>query len=1148
MTKNIYALLVGIDAYTHPVPPLQGCVNDIKAVAEYLQGRVAQDNYQLNLRTIINQDATRQGIIDGFRQHLSQAKSEDIALFYYAGHGSQEQAPPEFWDIEPDRLNETIVCYDSRTQGGWDLADKELGKLISEVSQNNPHTSIIMDCCHSGSGTRGELDLDVAVRKAPLDKRTRPLNSFIVNPAELETSASRSLEASSSWMSAKGEYIFLSACRDRELAKEYNANGNKRGVFSYFLIDTLKKVNGSLTYRDLFKRTDALVRSKVTAQSPQIETKESAALDQSFLGGAISTHPAYFTVSQQPDLGWVIDGGAVHGISQGNGNETTELAIFPFETTVAELSQPEKAVANARVVKVMPQLSQIEVEGLQPETIYKAIVTSLPLPPKGVLILGEAAGVELARQALQKQSSLYVAEVRELEAAEWQLLARDDKYIITRPVDDRPLIAPITEYTEANASQAIQRLEHLTRWTNIAELASPATSRIATDAIAMSIYQGDRELTETDIRLSYYQENDKWQQPTFKVKLTNTSNLSLYCALLDLSDRWAVSAELFATGGVWLEPGETAWALDGQAIYATVDKELWENQGITEAKDILKLIVSTAEFDATLLELNELDLPTRAIATPKRGNGTLNRLMSRVQTRAFSSQAETDAVYDDWLTSQVHITTVRPLETITVSQGNESRSLGVGVTIQPHPVQAKARLTTIKATRDLDAHILPPILSEAPNLAQPFQFTTSRGNDPGLNVLELTQVQNPETVSKELPLKLVVDTPLADNEQLLPVAYDGEFYLPLGWGKNIAGGKTEINLTRLPDISPVAKDTRTLGGSLRILFQKIVTQKLKREFEYPLLAVADVSADETVNYTQDIAQVKARVAKAQNIILYIHGIIGDTEKMVRSVRRTKVNVNSKPKQLADLYDLVLTFDYENLHTPIEENARLLKQRLEQVGLGANHGKKLHIVAHSMGGLVSRWFIEREGGKAIAQHLIMLGTPNEGTPWSTVEDWAITMLGIGLNSLSTVSWSVPVIGMLMNVVGTAASAIEIIDVSLDQMKPGSEFLNNLASSPDPGIPYSIVAGNTSIVPAASETQGDKPSLIKRLTQKLSNRVISLAFFNQPNDIAVKLDSIKGVASDRTYPPQIQEVACDHMVYFYHPEGLRGLSQAITQAWQ
>lgn len=663
MTRNIYALLVGIDAYAPPVPPLQGCVNDIKAIEEYLQGRVAQGNYQLHLRTLIDREATRQGIIAGFQQHLCQATKEDIALFYYAGHGSQEQAPQEFWEIEPDRLNETIVCYDSRSPRGWDLADKELGKLIGEVVQNNPHTLIIMDCCHSGSGTRGELELDVAVRKAPVDQRTRPVDSFIIAPSELQTvsagAESRSLASHDRWTSAPGKCIFLSACLDHELAKEYNANGSKRGVFSYFLVDTLTKTNGSLTYRDLFKRTAALVRSKVNAQAPQIEPPDYAVLEQSFLGGAISIHPAYFTVSYQPNYGWVIDGGAVHGIAPGTDEQTTELAIFPFDTPVEQLSQLKKAIATAQVNQVLPQLSKITVANLQPETTYKAIVTNLPLPPKGVWLTGETRGIELVRQALQQHSSLYLAEVPNPEAAEWQLIAQDNQYIITRPVDDRPLVTPLVTYSEGNASQVIQRLEHLTRWTNIAELASPATSRIPGDAVSISIYQSDQELTDSDLCLSYYQQNGKWLQPTFKIKLTNTSNIPLYCALLDLTDRYEVSAELLATGGIWLEPGQEAWALDGKAIYSTVDQELWK-QGVTKAQDILKLIVSAAEFDATLLEQDKLDVPTRAINAPKRVQGTLNRLMSRVTTRGFSSQPATEDVYDDWIASQISITTLRP--------------------------------------------------------------------------------------------------------------------------------------------------------------------------------------------------------------------------------------------------------------------------------------------------------------------------------------------------------------------------------------------------------------------------------------------------------------------------------------------------------
>jgi hypothetical protein len=108
MTCNIYALLVGIDEYVSPVPPLRGCVNDIMAIKEYLEGRISKDGYKLHLRTLLNQDATRQAIIEGFQQHLCQASSEDVAFFCYAGHGSQEQAPEEFWVLEPDRLNERL--------------------------------------------------------------------------------------------------------------------------------------------------------------------------------------------------------------------------------------------------------------------------------------------------------------------------------------------------------------------------------------------------------------------------------------------------------------------------------------------------------------------------------------------------------------------------------------------------------------------------------------------------------------------------------------------------------------------------------------------------------------------------------------------------------------------------------------------------------------------------------------------------------------------------------------------------------------------------------------------------------------------------------------------------------------------------------
>lgn len=667
MAGNIYALLVGIDEYLN-VSPLQGCVNDITAIKEYLEGRVNTDGYQVHLHTLLNKDATRQKIIDGFRQHLCQAGNEDVAFFYYAGHGSQEEAPEEFWTIEPDRLNETLVCYDSRSPGGWDLADKEMAKLIAEIAQKNPHITIIMDCCHSSSGTRGDIEADTAERKVPIDRRKRPLESFILSNKDAEQlSTERSLATNpTGWTLPRAKHIFLAACRDRQTAKEYNVGGQRRGAFSYFLLDTLKKANGSLTYRDLFKRTNALVRSKVANQSPQLEATVLDDLEQPFLGGAIAGRKPYLTVTYHKDHEWVVDGGTVHGIPQPSGDETTELALFPFDSFPEQMQELSAAIGEAKVITVMPQLSLVQISGIEtldPEMTFKAVVISLPLPPKGVLITGESAGVKLARAALLSMSlgnqpSLYLQEVGTFEDAEFKLLARNGQYLITRPADDRPIVAQIPGYTEENALQAIERLEHITRWTNIAELSSPATSSIPASAVQMVIYQEGQEVKDATITLQYQQQNGKWKSPTFKIKLKNNSNQELFCALLDLTDSYAVSPELLETGGVWLKPGEEAWALGGENIYPTVREKLWK-QGINQSQDILKLIVSTSEFDATLLRQNELDLPFFPERDPGRGRGTLNRLMKRVQSRDLRSAPE-EEVYDDWITSQINITTVRP--------------------------------------------------------------------------------------------------------------------------------------------------------------------------------------------------------------------------------------------------------------------------------------------------------------------------------------------------------------------------------------------------------------------------------------------------------------------------------------------------------
>lgn len=1168
MSRTVYALLVGIDRYPRPIPPLRGCVNDIQVIETLLRERVVGGEFALAPLVLTDEAATRQALIDGFRQHLSKAGRDDIALFYYSGHGSQEQSPSEFWEIEPDHLDETLVCYDSRQPGRYDLADKELSKLIAEVAANEPQIVIVLDCCHSGSGTRAAEA--GSVRRAPVDLRPRPLDSFLVSPAEALAFGTRSpAESATDWLALpRGRHIVMAACRDEEEAKEYQGGGRQRGAFSYFLTQTLERSGGGVSYRDLFKRAQSQVHGAVLRQSPQIEASDVRDLNLPFLGGAVTPRVATFTLSYNASHGWTIDGGAVHGIAQPvtiqGRTETTTLALFPI--TADRLDDLRASVGRAEVIEVLPQLSKVAVtltDSTPPDQqqTYKAIVTSIPLPPLTVRFEGDESAVGAAREALAASGpgqtpSMYVREASADEPFKLRLIAQPDGYRIARALEDRPLVADIEDSGSGAAQQAIGRLEHIARWQTIAELANPA-SRIAPGAVQIEILRVSGPpvtrdpssapvaalATTSDLRLEYEYRAEKWQEPQIKIKLTNTSDEPLYCALLDLSESYAIRSGLLPGGGVWLRPGETAWSNDGKPLFLSVPKALWQ-QGVTEYKDLIKLIVSTDACDATLLEQDALDMPRQTKATRGAGpSSTLNRLMRQAQTRDISDRPEDEQRYADWTASEISITTVRPLGTIPVPRSGAALMLGAGVLIAPHPaLEASARLTTVsQAGRDLGNLLLPPILREDPSITQPLQFTESRASDPGLSVLELMNVADHRVVTPEQPLVLRIEQALRDDEQILPVGFDGEFFLPLGSARP-AGNATEIRLDRLP--APVV-GARSLTGSIRILFQKVVTQRVGKymgwQYDYPILAAAYVAEDGKVSYWPRPADVKQRVAAADRILLYIHGIIGDTRGMAGSARVTDAKLAPPPPSLMSRYDLILTFDYENINTTIEETARALKRRLQAVGLGAGHGKKLHIVAHSMGGLVSRWFVEREGGNRIVEKLVLLGTPNAGSPWPTVQAWATAALGLALNSLPVLGWPGSVLSSLLG-------AIEATDVTLDQMAPGSQLFEALDASDDPGIPYVVLAGNTSLIPAALAQTENEQGLLARLLSRLSlpnalHGATALAFFGQPNDIAVSVRSITNIDDERSPLPLVREIACDHITYFSTIAGLQALAEAL-----
>jgi triacylglycerol lipase len=74
---------------------------------------------------------------------------------------------------------------------------------------------------------------------------------------------------------------------------------------------------------------------------------------------------------------------------------------------------------------------------------------------------------------------------------------------------------------------------------------------------------------------------------------------------------------------------------------------------------------------------------------------------------------------------------------------------------------------------------------------------------------------------------------------------------------------------------------------------------------------------------------------------------------------------------------VTTLNYCWLTSDVQSAARLLAAEVERLCERSGH-ERVHVVGHSLGGLVARYYVQRMGGDARVDTLITLGTPHHGT--------------------------------------------------------------------------------------------------------------------------------------------------------------------------
>lgn len=1120
MKKNVYALLVAINNYPIPRHRLNGCISDRDAFMQYLEDQFKDRNdVDFHVKTLTDSEATKKGIIEGF-EFFNAAKDGDICIFYYSGHGSQAPAPKEFWKIDPDRMNESVVCYDSRVPGGKDLMDKELSYLFWKASGENQkdiHFLSVFDCCHSGAITKDVAVISRMAEPSPTPTRLEDYYGHASYKSVVEDGDKQLTPPQAERL------IQLSACRDRETAKELRIGAGVRGIFTYSLIEALSQSNNQLTYQEACTILQVRIDNKVRDQTPQLITGKPEFKNNLFFGGAGKLSEPHYLVQYHKGR-WLMNAGSVHGIPESGGwldlEDGSTVQIIQVDATRSEVKGMEgKDVAKS----------------------YKASARKLNFKKVKVAIApgSEQTGATIMHQAIKEVDPVFLELVQDPAQAAYWIFCYEDSYRLTLPCESMPVFRRINGYNEQNARVFIDNAETVAKWRNLLELSNPKSS-IGDHEFKIELYKiidpGNLEDSATSELVDWKQANvfryelsaGQWQQPAFRLRIINTGGRILYVSGINLVDNFKISNALLPAQE--LKPNHDVWLTDvyNGFPYKTIPLSLddaYHSWGLAQAKEYLKVFVSTDPkldtdgFNQEGLQMDDFSI-TKAGRTP-----------------------QTHPVKPDWTTREIQLIKLRPMGQQSLQAGRSIKVMD-GVKIKaPTGMLAEISFSPMaEAERSMGSDAEPMSMPNPESVwgyqheASVMAFSQGMNSAPPLTTLELYDVQGAENITADSPMEIELSQTMAEGEFIMPMGFDAETGLFYPLGSSDPTGKVFVET--LPDATPTG--TRSLGGSIKIFFHKVVLSKLGFEYHHPQLAVAAFTDGENFEYLTATDQVKARVSPAQRIVLFIHGIIGDTTDMPKALlRMADDNGNTLDKR----FDLAMTFDYENLQTPIEQTAKDLKQKLESVGLGEGHGKEVIIIAHSMGGLVSRWFIEKEGGNKIITKLIQVGTPNQGSPWSSVYELASVLLSRAINGAVFLKPYILPLSFL-------GKYLKELFVTLEQMHPEkSTFLQQLNDGNDPGIPYTVVAGNTQLIPIKLEENQKK--LLQKLLQRFKGRgqydLLDKFLFKLPNDIAVSVDSIGGIpgADKRQLPPLVLSTPCDHISYFADPEGLNTLRQAILQ---
>jgi hypothetical protein len=260
--QEVHGVFVGINDYIAYEDEAGGDLQGAESDA-LLMKAVLVDHWGLaeeNTLTLLSRAATKEAIREALTGWLADRTGpEDLAVFYFAGHGAQA------YDLdgdEPDGLDETLAPTDILPLSSEkDIRDDELKAWLATIGTD---VVVILDSCHSGTATRSS------------GMRTRSLERPLPPEGGNEPEQIRQRPDPQSMADGSTTILELAAAAPNRSALEGPFGESKdgvqeqRGAFTYFLVQQLQTASPETTYEDLLQAVVAALEANDFLQGPQL--------------------------------------------------------------------------------------------------------------------------------------------------------------------------------------------------------------------------------------------------------------------------------------------------------------------------------------------------------------------------------------------------------------------------------------------------------------------------------------------------------------------------------------------------------------------------------------------------------------------------------------------------------------------------------------------------------------------------------------------------------------------------------------------------------------------------------------------------------------------------------------------------------------